>query len=73
MSTNTAFIHEVVQEYRRLRGETWSDPAALAEAALFVEDVFDIQLCDEEISGEELGSPEKMARLVEKKLRQLGE
>ena len=57
-------VKERIGEYRRIRKEPGNDRIALAEAALFVEEVFNITLTDEEIDLETLGTFAAMERLV---------
>lgn len=61
-------IDQRLDEYRRIRPDPGADPAALAEAALFLEDVFALRLTDEDISEQRLGSFERMRELVYSRL-----
>ena len=61
-------VQERIAELSRIRKEAGSDEAALAEAALFIEDVFGLVLTDQEICAEQIGSFESMEYFVKSKL-----
>ena len=61
-------IQERIEEYRRIRRKPDSDGPALAEAALFVEEVFGLLLSDAEISADNLGSIPAIKQFVLTKL-----
>jgi hypothetical protein len=57
-----------LQEYAQLRGEPGGNELSLLEAALFLEESFDIEIKDAEISPGTLGSFALMEQLVTQKL-----
>ena len=61
-------IDERLEEYRRIRPNPGFDAVALAEAALFIEDVFGIRLTNKEISEQRLGSFDRMRVLLYSRL-----
>ncbi len=65
---NLREVKERIEEYHRIRENPGSDGPALAETALFVEEVFSVVLSDQEICAENLGSSESMERFVLNKL-----
>ena len=65
---NTWEVHERIEEYRRIKKDAGPDETALAEAALFIEDVFSIDLTDQDIVSEKLGSLDLMERFVLEKM-----
>jgi len=65
---NRQDIKDRIAEYRRIRPDVSSDGPSLAEAALFVEEVFGLTLADGEISPENLGSIAVMEQFVLSKL-----
>lgn len=69
METTIGRIRERIEEFRRVRGDPGADPALVAEAALFIEEIFTLVLSDEEISSEQLGTGDAMERLVVGKLK----
>ncbi len=62
------FVHDRIKEFSRIRENAGKDDIALAEAALFIEDVFGITLTDIEICEKNLGTHESAERFVLKKL-----
>jgi acyl carrier protein len=64
----TQDVFDRINEFRRIRPEAGSDDTKLLEAALFVEDVFDIQLSDDEICEENLGSYAAISQFITRKL-----
>lgn len=69
---NPQDICERVKEFTNIRENAGGDEAALLEAALFVEDVFEIRLSDEEICEENLGTHQAIEKFVSKKLEVSG-
>ena len=65
---NSREVKERIEEYHRIRRKSGSDGAALAETALFVEEVFAVVLTDQEICPENLGSIAAMEQFVLNKL-----
>jgi hypothetical protein len=61
-------IRFLLQQYNLLPRGQGKDAAALAEAALFLEETFPITLTDEEICEENLGSSAAMEVFVLKRL-----
>ena len=61
-------VKERLEEYARIRQDAGADEVALAEAALYLEEAFDILLSDEDIRQENLGSHADMERFVLRKL-----
>lgn len=61
-------IHERIEEFRRIKKNSGNDEIALAEVALFVEDVFGLILTDEEIIPEKLGSFESLEKHILEKI-----
>jgi hypothetical protein len=57
-----------IAEYAGIGPAPADDPVAQAEAALFIEDVFDLKLTDDDMSVERLGTFEAMERLVLERL-----
>ena len=62
-------IHSRMQEFSSIRENAGNDEAALLEVTLFVEDVFEITLSDDEICEENLGTHEDTEAFVQKKLK----
>ena len=62
------YIKERIKEFSRVRENAGNDETALAEAALFIEDVFGITITDKEICEKNLGTHESAERFVLKKL-----
>ncbi len=60
----------LVREFYRNRSGRDAAPSALAEAALFVEDVFSIPVRDDDIRADTLGSAELMAEFVLQRQRE---
>jgi hypothetical protein len=60
-------IHDRIDEFRKTRDDAGSDDAALLEAALFIEDVFDLCLSDDDICEKNLGTHLLMEEFVLKK------
>ena len=66
---NRQDINARIEEYRRIRPDAGSSGPSLAEAALFVEEVFGLTLTDDEISPDNLGSSDTLEQFVLAKLR----
>jgi hypothetical protein len=65
---NRQEVEDRIGEYRSIRSNPASDESALAEAALFVEEVFGLTLTDEEINPDILGSTAAIEQYVLSKL-----
>ena len=65
---NRRDVSERIQEFRRIRPDVGSDDPSIAEAALFVEEVFGLTLMDDEISPANLGSIDALEQFVLGKL-----
>jgi hypothetical protein len=65
---NTVEANQRIEEFCRARGNPGADPALVAEAALFVEEVFGLMLSDEEICSARLGTAAAISELVISKL-----
>ena len=63
------YIKECINEFSKLRKNKPKNESTLLEAALFIEDVFDLTLSDDEICGKNLGSSKAMKHFVLKKLK----
>jgi hypothetical protein len=60
-------IGEQLREYAQLRGEPGSDELSLLEAAMFLEETFEILLSDAEIAPGTLGTFALMEQLIAEK------
>jgi len=67
---NPQEIKKRIDEYYHIHKDLSTDEPSLAETALFVEEVFDLVLPDEEISAEYLGNIPAIEQLVLTKLEQ---
>ena len=65
---NRQDVKERIEEFSRIQTDADSDGPSLAEAALFVEEVFGLILTDGDISPDNLGSIAAIEQLVLKKL-----
>ncbi len=65
---NRQDVNARIEEYRRIRPDAGSDGPSLAEAALFVEEVFGLTLTDDEIIPDNLGSIDALEQFVLGKL-----
>lgn len=57
-------VRERIAEFASIRGNPGDDPVARLEAALFVEEVFGLELTDDDMTAEALGSHRTIERLV---------
>jgi hypothetical protein len=63
-----ADVHQRIAEFAATRPDAGGDPVAQVEVALFVEEVFDLPLTDDEMNQENLGSHQALERFVLGKL-----
>ena len=63
-----AVVSSRIAELSRSRPAAGDDIGALVEAALFIEEVFGLELSDEDIAKERLGTHEAMERFVSERL-----
>jgi len=66
---NKKYIHESIKNYWKMRRNTNLDESILVEAALFIEETFDVYLTDYEICGENLLNLKDMETFIFKKLK----
>ena len=68
MTWKVADINARIDEYKKIRPDPGRTELTLLETALFIEDVFDIRLSDDDISYAAIGTYDSVKRLVNRKL-----
>lgn len=61
-------IHELINEFKKIRDNAGSNDSALAEVALFVENIFGIYLSDDDICKENFGTFEATENFIIQRL-----
>lgn len=63
-------LDDIIGEYFRPKRSSHDEELILIEAALFVEEAFQIRVSDSDICSEALGSADAMKRFVRRKLEE---